>query len=88
MIRRITCFYYIGWEDDFPLAIFQVLPLIRAIFTNPEASVEYVAVAAAGLVGKAEPIPCGRVYFLLVKPFVMRHRWIVCISADGKQKKE
>jgi hypothetical protein len=27
MIRRITFFYYIGW-DDFPLAIFQILPLV------------------------------------------------------------
>src|SRR6516225_622188 len=86
MIRRITFFYYIGW-DDFPLAIFQVLPLIFAVFTNPEASPEYVAVATAGLVGKTEPMLCGRVHFLLVKPFVMRHRWIVCISMYGKQKK-
>jgi hypothetical protein len=78
MIRRITFLYYIGW-DDFPLAIFQVLPLIWAIFTNPEASLEYVAVA--GLVGKTEPMLCGRVHFLHVEPFVMRHRWIVCISA-------
>ena len=86
MIRRVTFLYYVGW-DGFPLAVFQVLPLVRAIFTNPEAGLEYVAVAAAGLVGKTEPMLCSRVHFLLVEPFVMRHRRIVRISTNGKQKK-
>src|SRR5262245_15265666 len=86
MIRGIIFFYYVGW-NDFPLAILQVLPLVRAILANPEAGLEYVAVAAARLVRKTEPTLCGRVHFLLVEPFVMLHRRIVRISTDGKQKK-
>ena len=85
-IGRITFLYYIG-RDDFPLAIFQVLPLVGTIFTNPEAGLEYVAVVAARLVGKTEPTLYSRVHFLLVEPFVMRHRRIVSISTNGKQKK-
>src|SRR5262249_31685808 len=30
---------------------------------------------------------CSRVHFLLVEPFVMRHRRVVRISMNGKQKK-
>src|SRR4030095_12563166 len=30
---------------------------------------------------------CSRIHFLLVEPFVMRHRRIVCISTNRKQKK-
>jgi hypothetical protein len=86
MIGRVTFLYYVGW-DGFPLVVFQVLPLVWAILTNPETGLEYVAVAAAGLVGKTESMLCGRVHFLLVEPFVMRHRRIVRISTDGKQKK-
>src|SRR5262245_66548939 len=59
MIGRITFLYDIGW-DGFPLAIFQVLPLVRAILSDPEAGLEYVAVAAAGLVRKTEPMQIGR----------------------------
>src|SRR5262245_14310078 len=31
---------------------------------------------------------CGRVHFLFVEPFVMRHRRVVRISMNGKQKKK
>jgi hypothetical protein len=85
MIGGVAFLDDIGW-DDFPLAIFQVLPLIWAIFTDPETSLEYVAVVAAGLPGNTEPLLRGRIHLLLVKPFVMRHRRIVSISTKGKQK--
>jgi hypothetical protein len=51
VIRGITFLYDVGWYD-FPLSILQVLPLVGAIFTNPEAGLEYVAVVAARLVGQ------------------------------------
>ena len=59
MIRGITFLDDVRWYD-FPLAILQVLPLVGAIFTNPEAGLEYVAVVAARLKGKTEPMLCGR----------------------------
>jgi hypothetical protein len=43
-----------------PLAILQVLPLIRAIIPNPEPSFEYIAIVAARLPWNAEPQLCGQ----------------------------
>jgi hypothetical protein len=68
-----------------PLAIFQVLPLIRTVVTNPEAGLEDIAVVAAGLPGHAEPLPSGRSHFLSVKPLVVRDRRVVGVGTDAKQ---
>src|SRR5205823_11093813 len=76
----------VGW-NGFPLAIFQVLPLVRAILTNPETGFEYVAVVATGFPGNTEPFPRGRVHFLRVEPFVVHHRRIVSVNTKREQKK-
>jgi len=86
VIGCVTFFDDVG-GNGFPLAIFQVLPLVGAIFANPEAGLEYVAVVAARLVEKTEPTLYGRIHFLRVEPFVMRHRRIVSVGTKGEQKK-
>src|SRR6266404_1294124 len=86
VIGCVTFFYDVGW-NGFPLAIFQVLPLVRAIFTNPETGLEYVAVVAARFPRNTEAFPRGRGHFLRVEPLVVRHRRIVSVSTKGEQKK-
>ena len=66
-----------------PHAVLQVLPLVRAILSNPETGLEYIAVVAAGFPGNTQPLPRGRVHFLLVEPFVVLHRRIVRVNTKG-----
>ena len=84
MIGRITFLYDIG-GDGFPLAIFQVLPLVRAVCANPETGLEDVAVVATRFPGNTKSLPSGRVHFLPVEPLVVWHRWVVSVSSNGKQ---
>src|SRR5258708_24627713 len=71
VIGCVAFFYDVGW-NGFPLAIFQVLPLVRAIFTNPETGLEYVAVVAARFPRNTEAFPRGRGHFLRVEPLVVQ----------------
>src|SRR6202171_4601457 len=67
MVWRIFFFNDVRRHNP-PLAILQVLPLIRAILANPKVGFEYIAVVAACLVGNAEPQLCSRAHFLFVVP--------------------
>src|SRR5436189_3372058 len=84
----VRCIFFFNdvWRHNPPLAILQVLPLIRAILANPEAGFEYIAVIAARFPWNAEPQLCGRAHYLLVVPFVVRHRRIVSVSTKGQEK--
>src|SRR5258708_21203358 len=85
VIGCVAFFYDVGW-NGFPLAIFQVLPLVRAIFTNPETGLEYVAVVAARFPRNTEAFPRVRGHFLRVEPLVVRHRRIVSVITQGEQQ--
>ena len=83
--QMVWCIFFFNdvWRHNPPLAILQVLPLIRAILANPEAGFEYIAVVAARFPWNAEPQLCGWAHYLLVIPFVVRHRRIVSVSTKA-----
>src|SRR3954452_5785332 len=86
--QMVWCIFFFNdvWRHNPPLAILQVLPLIRAILANPEAGFEYIAVVTARFPWNAEAQLCGRAHDLLVVPFVVRHRGIVSVSTKGQEK--
>jgi hypothetical protein len=87
VIRGIFFLDDIGW-DDFPLAILQVLPLVRPIFADPETGFVDVAIVTARSPGNTKSLSSSRVHFLFVEPFVVRHRWVMGVNSNGKQSKE
>jgi hypothetical protein len=83
VVGSVTLLDDVGW-DCFPLAILQVLPLVRTVVANPETGLEDITVVAAGLPGNTEPLPGGGIHFLPIEPFMVGHRRVVSVGAEGK----
>jgi hypothetical protein len=75
-IRGVFVLNDVRW-DDFPLAVLEVLPLIRPIGCDAESGFKYVTVFAATLPGDTDALARCGVHFLFVIPFVVRHRSVV-----------
>src|SRR5215211_4564360 len=87
MVRRIFFLNDIG-RHQFPVPVFQVLPLVRSVLSHSEPGLVDIAVVAAASPGYAQALARTRVHLLRVEPFVMRHRWIVSVGANRQQKKK
>ena len=74
-------------RDDFPLAIFEILPLVRIVLCDAETCFEYVTVIATRFPRNTEPVTCSRVHYLVIEPVGVLHRRIVSLYCQRYAKK-